>query len=134
MNKTMTPPKPKTTSPRSTDVSDRLRDFVSDMLGLAGQLPEDRAGNILADAILKHSVASYLRHGEAEGSPSAKEFAQKFRECLIELRTLRRVLLLLEKAGLPCDGQAVRQGLEDCDILVRIFFSSVRTLENKASV
>ena len=130
MNTTMTPQKP---APKSTDVSDRLRDFVSDMLGLAGTLPEDRAGNTLADAILKHSVASYLRHGEAEASPSAKEFAQKFRECLIELRTLRRVLMLLEKAGLPCDGQAVRQGLEDCDILVRIFFSSIRTLENKAN-
>ena len=130
MNTTMTPPKP---APKSTDVSDRLRDFVSDMLGLAGTLPDDRAGNTLADAILKHSVASYLRHGEAEGSPSAQAFADKFRAALAELRSARRALQLLEKAGLPCDGQAVRTALEEVDILVRIFFSSIRTLENRTS-
>lgn len=129
MNKTMTPPKPKTTSPRSTDVSDRLRDFASDMLGLAGQLPEDRAGNILADALLKHAVASYFRHGEAEGSPSAEAFANKFRECLGELRTLRRTLTLLHGSGIVCSRLAIEKGLEDCDILIRIFFSSIRTLE-----
>ena len=123
----MTPPKPKTTSPRSTDVSDRLRDFVSDMLGLAGQLPEDRAGNILADALLKHAVASYFRHGEAEGSPSAEAFANKFRECLGELRTLRRTLTLLHGSGIVCSRLAIEKGLEDCDILIRIFFSSIRT-------
>lgn len=129
MNKTMTPPKPKTTSPRSTDVSDRLRDFVSDMLGLAGQLPEDRAGNILADTLLKHAVASYFRHGEAEGSPLAKDFANKFRECLGELRSLRKALTLLHGSGIVCSRLAIEKGLEDCDILIRIFFSSVRTLE-----
>jgi len=34
----------------------------------------------------------------------------------------------------PCDGQAVRTALEEVDILIRIFFSSIRTLENKAAV
>jgi four helix bundle protein len=129
MNKTMTPPKPKATSPRSTDVSDRLRDFVSDMLGLAGTLPDDRAGNTLSDVILKHSVASYFRHAEAEGSPSAKDFANKFRECLGELRSLRKALTLLRGSGIVCSRLAIERGLEDCDILIRIFFSSVRTLE-----
>ena len=129
MNKTMTPPKPKTTSPRSTDVSDRLRDFASDMLGLAGQLPEDMMGNILAYALLKHSVASYFRHGEAEGSSSVEVLANKFRECLGELRTLRRTLTFLHGSGIVCSRLAIEKGLEDCDILIRIFFSSIRTLE-----
>jgi hypothetical protein len=53
---------------------------------------------------------------------------------LTELRISRRALQLLEKAGLPCDGQAVRTALEEVDILIRIFFSSIRTLENKAAV
>lgn len=115
------------------DVCDRLLTFTSQMLGLAGSLPEDRVGNQLAERILKHSTASYFRHGEAGGAPSAKEFAQKFREALSELRMLRTALVLLEKAGLPCDGQAVRDGLEEVDILIRIFFSSIRTLEGRAS-
>jgi hypothetical protein len=118
---------------KQMDLSDRLLLFTSQMLYLAGSLPEDRAGNQLAESILRHSTAAYFRHGEAEGSPSAKEFTQKLREALSELRILRRALLLLDKVSIPCDRGAVRQGLEDADILVRIFFSSVRTLENKAS-
>lgn len=116
---------------RSPDLKDRLLGFTSNMLGLAGSLPDDRAGSHLSEMLLRSSTASYFRHGEAEGSPSAKEFTEKFRACLAELRVTRRALELLEGAGIPCDGLAVRQGLEDVDILIRIFFSSIRTLESK---
>ncbi|NBQ65717.1 MAG: four helix bundle protein [Verrucomicrobia bacterium] len=118
---------------RGSDVSDRLLAFTSTLLGLAGSLPEDRAGGHLAEQLLRSGTAAYFRHGEAEGSPSAKEFADKFRAALTELRISRRALQLLERAGLPCDGQAVRTALEEVDILIRIFFSSIRTLENKAA-
>ena len=119
---------------RGPDLSDRLLSFTANLLGLAGSLPEDRAGGHLAEQLLRAGTSAYFRHGEAEGSPSAKEFTEKFRASLTELRISRRALQLLEKAGLPCDGQAVRTALEEVDILIRIFFSSIRTLENKAAV
>ena len=119
---------------KGPDLSDRLLAFTSSLLGLAGSLPEDRAGGHLAEQLLRSGTAAYFRHGEAEGSPSAKEFADKFRICLSELRVSRRALQLLAKAGIPCDGQAVGAALEEVDILIRIFFSSIRTLENKAAV
>ena len=118
---------------RGSDVSDRLLAFASTLLGLAGSLPEDRAGGHLAEQLLRSGTTAYFRHGEAEGSPSAKEFTEKFRLCLSELRVSRRALQLLAKAGIPCDGQAVKAALEEVDILIRIFFSSIRTLENKAA-
>ena len=118
---------------RGSDVSDRLLAFTATLLGLAGSLPEDRAGGHLAEQLLRSATCAYFRHGEAEGSPSAKEFCDKFRACLAELRVARRALQLLERAGLPCNGQAVREGLEEADILIRIFFSSIRTLETKAA-
>ena len=105
---------------RGSEVSDRLLAFTSYCLGIAGSLPDDRAGAHLADALLNSSVAAYFRHGEAEGSPSAKEFADKFRACLIELRKSRRALQLSEKAGIPCDGQAVRSALEEGDIPIGV--------------
>jgi four helix bundle protein len=133
MNTTTTKSTKPSTATRGSDVSDRLLAFTSTLLGLAGSLPEDRAGGHLAEQLLRSATAAYFRHGEAEGSPSAKEFCDKFRACLAELRIARRALQLLEKAGLPCDGQAVREGLEEADILIRIFFSSIRTLENRAA-
>ena len=114
-------------------MSERLLAFTSGMIGLSASLPTDRAGSHLAEQLLRTSTAAYFRHGEAEGSPSAKDFTGKFRECLVELRTARRALQLLDKTSLPCDGQAVRTLLEDVDLLIRIFFSSIRTLEGSAS-
>ena len=131
MSKTKTQP---TNERRGSDVSDRLLAHTSNCIGLAASLPEDRAGSHLADQLLRTATEAYFRHGEAEGSNSAKAFADKFREALTALRVNRRVLQLLDKAGLPCDGQAVRTGIEEVDILIRIFFSSIRTLENKAGV
>lgn len=128
------PAKTKTEERRGSDVSERLLAFCSGMLGLAASLPEDRAGGVIADNLLRSATGAYFRHGEAEGSPSAKEFAEKFRQALTELRIARRTLQLLHKAGLPCDGSAVRMGLEEVDILIRIFFSSIRTLENRAEL
>ena len=129
--KLKTAPKPETQ--RGPDLHDRLMGFTANMLGLAGSLPEDRAGGFLSEKLLQSATAGYFSHGEAEGSPSAKEFAQKFRDALAHLRASRRALRLLEKASIPCDGQAVRTGLEEVDILIRIFFSSIRTLEGGAN-
>lgn len=126
-------------------MSERLLAFTSGMIGLSASLPTDRAGSHLAEQLLRTSTAAYFRHGEAEGSPSAKDFTEKFRACLVELRTARRALQLLDKTSLPCgglnggrlslpcDGQAVRTLLEDVDLLIRIFFSSIRTLEGSAT-
>jgi len=127
-----TNPQPQPES-RGSDVSERLLEFTSNCLGIAGSLPDDRAGGHLSEALLRSATGAYFRHGEAEGSPSAQAFADKFRAALTELRLARRTLQLLEKAGLPCDGQAVRTALEEVDILIRIFFSSIRTLENRTS-
>ena len=124
---TKTAPQPETK--RSPDLKDRLLSFTSEMLGISASIPEDRVGGHLAEMLLRSATAMYFRHGEAEGSPSAKEFTEKFRACLTELRLSRQALQLLQGSGIPCDGQAVRTALEDVDILIRIFFSSIRTLE-----
>ena len=125
--------KTNTTKPRAMDVSERLLQYTLTGMMLSATLPEDIVGTKLASGLLDSVVSAYLRHGEAEGSPSAKEFALKFREALTELRKSRRMLQLIEASSLPCDGQSVRTCLEEVDILIRIFFSSIRTLENKAN-
>ena len=120
------------TDRRGPDLSDRLLAFTSEAIKLANSLPTDRAGSMLASALLGTVTQSYYAHGEAEGSPSAKAFADQFRECLKHLRLTRRTLYLIQP--IADDKKDVFQLLEDADILIRIFFSSVRTLENKAGV
>ena len=124
--KTKTEP---TTDRRGPDLSDRLLTFTSEAIELANSLPTDRAGTMLATALLGTATQSYYAHGEAEGSPAAKDFAYKFRECLKHLRLTRRTLYLVQPFA---EGKKdVAKLLEDADILIRIFFSSIRTLESK---
>lgn len=111
------------------DLSDRLLAFTSEAIELANSLPTDRAGSMLASALLGTVTQSYYAHGEAEGSPSAKAFADQFRECLKHLRLTRRTLYLVQP--LAKGKKEVTKLLEDADILIRIFFSSIRTLESK---
>lgn len=111
------------------DLSDRLLAFTSEAIELANSLPTDRAGTMLATALLGTVTQSYYAHGEAEGSPSAKAFADQFRECLKHLRLTRRTLYLVQP--LAKGKKEVTKLLEDADILIRIFFSSIRTLESK---
>lgn len=120
------------TDRRGPDLSDRLLTFTSEAIELANSLPADRAGTMLAEALLRTATQSYYAHGEAEGAPSAKEFADKFRECLKHLRLTRRTLYLVQPFAKG--KKDVAKLLEDADILIRIFFSSVRTLEQKAGV
>ena len=124
--KTKTEP---TTDTRGPDLSDRLLTFTSEAIELANSLPTDRAGSMLASALLGSATQSYYAHGEAEGSPSAKDFSDKFRECLKHLRLTRRTLYLVQP--LAKGKKEVAKLLEDADILIRIFFSSIRTLDSK---
>jgi hypothetical protein len=112
-------------------VSDQLLTFVSGCLGIAGKLPESLVGRNVAEELLKPSVASYFRHGEAEATPTAKGFADKFKEVEKELRASRQALRLIQSLDSSGDRKEVESLIEQADELIRIFFRSIRTLENK---
>ena len=116
---------------QASDVGERLLSLTAKTIALAGSLPDDRVGGKVADELTSLAILAYQNHGLAEGSPSAKEFADRFRDVLQTLREIRRTLHLVEKVGFPCDGQSLRELLEETDIVIRIFISSIRTLEAK---
>jgi hypothetical protein len=97
---------------------------------IAASLPEDKIGQHIAEIVLQSATTAYFAHGDAQGTPSIGVFLEKYRAALMELRRLRNALRLLDKMAIPCNGQAVRNALEEVDILIRIFFSSIRVLES----
>lgn len=140
--KLKTAPKPETQR-GGPDLHDRLISFTKSILGISACLETNRASASVAERLLQHSLGAYFAHGEAEGSPSAKEFTEKFRGCLKELRLLRRALMLLEGNGpyTPAttngllglvEKKDLVGALEELDVIIRIFFSSIRTLEGTA--
>ena len=116
---------------QTSDLGERLLLLTSRTMTLAASLPDERVSAKVSDELTSLAMSAYRNHGLAEGSPSAKEFADRFRDVLKDLREIRRILHLVEKVGFPCDGHTLRNLLEETDIVIRIFFSSIRTLESK---
>ena len=125
--------KQKKNEQRTPDISERLLTLTAKVMSLSASLPDDRVGAKVTDELTTLAMLAYRNHGLAEGSPSAKEFAEKFRDVLKNLREIRRTLHIVEKVGFPCDGQTLRELLEETDLLIRIFFSSIRTLESRGA-
>ena len=120
------------TEKRGSDVKTRLTDHTLACFHIAVHLTH-RGGCFISSDLAETAKNALLRHAEAEGSPSAKEFADKFRLALVQLRLNRTILDLIYHGEMSSDPTAVQTALEDVDVLIRIFFSSIRTLENKAA-
>jgi len=127
-NKVRVQNKKKTSKQSEICVSDQLLAFVSGCLGVANKLPKDPVSTNLTEELLRPSVASYFRHGEAEASMTAKGFADKFREVEKELRASRQALRLIQKVR---PFRELDSLIEEADELIRIFFRAIRNLENK---
>ena len=126
------------TEKRGSDVKTRLTDHTLACFNIAVHLirsphASHRGGCFISSDLAETAKNALLRHAEAEGSPSAKEFADKFRLALVQLRLNRTILDLIYNGKMSSDPTAVASALEDVDILIRIFFSSIRTLENRAA-
>ena len=120
------------TEKRGGDIKTRLTEYTLTCFTIAQTLT-NKGGHFVSDDLVDSAKNALLRHAEAEGSPSAKEFADKYRLALVQLRVNRTILDLVYNGKLSSDLTSVATALEDVDILIRIFFSSIRTLENRAA-
>ena len=109
-------------------------EFAAAVIDLSEKLPNTRAGNHLADQLLRAGTSPYGNHGEAQGAESAEDFIHKMKICLKELReALRWARLIERKRWLGADAKLAFV-LRESDQLVRIFKSSIQTAErNRAA-
>ena len=117
---------------RKFDLEERLLEFTSAVIDLTEKLPNTRAGNHVANQILRSGTSPYPNHGEAEAAESRDDFIHKLKICLKELRETRRWGKLIRKKAWTEADATLLFVLRECDELIRIFHSSIQTAKRNA--
>jgi four helix bundle protein len=112
---------------RKFNLENRLMEFASAVIDLSESLPGTRAGNHVAGQILRSGTSPYPNHGEAEAAESRNDSIHKLKICLKELRETRRWTRLVKRKAWIKDETTLFFVLSECDELIRIFHSSIRT-------
>ena len=115
------------------DLEERLLDYSADMIRLIERLPRTRAGNHVANQLLKSGTSPLPNHGEAQAAESPADFVHKFRICLKEFKESRRWFLLIGRIPLIKPAAAVEPLLAETEQLIRIFVASIRTADRNRS-
>ena len=113
------------------DLEERLLVFSARVIRLTEGLPNTRAGNHVANQLLRSGTSPYPNHGEAQAAESPRDFVHKLRVCLKELREANRWLKLIHKAISVKDADLLSQLLKESDELIRIFVTSINTAKKK---
>ena len=117
---------------RRYDLEERLLDYAALVIQLVERLPATRAGNHIADHLLRSGTSPLPTHGEAEAAESRSDFVHKMGICHKELRESRRWLRLIQRVPLTVDASELERALKETDELVRIFAASIRTARSNA--
>jgi four helix bundle protein len=107
-------------------IETRLIDFGAQVILLSEKLPPSRAGNHIAQQILRAGTAAAPNYGEARGAESRADFVHKLDIALKELNETKVWLKMITRARLASE-EAVRQVLDECRQLARMMNASVQT-------
>ena len=116
---------------RTYDLEERLLQFSTSIVKLVEELPNTRAGNHVANQLLRSGTSPYANHAEAQAAESRSDFIHKLRICLKELRETKRWIMLIQRAALARQAERVNDLLLECEELIKIFMQSNRTAESK---
>ncbi len=114
------------------DLEERLINFAVMMIKMTSHFPDTFIGRHLCGQLNRSSTSPTLNYGEAQGAESPADFLHKLRICLKELRESQINLKIAQRAGLLKDEIAT-PGLNECNQLVAIFTSSVKTAKEKVA-
>lgn len=110
------------------DLEDRLLNYAAEIIRLAERLPHTRAGNHIANQILRSGTSPLPNHGEAQAAESKNDFVHKMSICLKELRETRRWIRLINRIPtikLPFNVESL---LNETEELIMIFAASIKTV------
>ena len=116
---------------REYDLEDRLIDFATTIIDMMELLPDTRAGNHIANQMLRSGTSAAPNYGEAQSAESRKDFIHKMKIALKELRETRVWLRIILRKSLAHPAKQAESGLLECQELIRIFAKSIKTAESK---
>jgi four helix bundle protein len=110
------------------NLEERLIDFAVDVIDVVEELPSSKAGNHIANQLVRSGTSPAPNYGEARGAESKKDFVHKLKISLKELRETSVWLKIIEKKKF-CDAAKTEAAIKECEELIAIFVSSTKTAE-----
>jgi four helix bundle protein len=114
------------------DLENRLIDFAVMIINVIEALPNTKAGNHIAGQLVRSGTSPAPNYGEAQSAESRKDFIHKMKIALKELRESLIWLRIIARKPL-CDPNEMTEAIRECDELIAIFVTSVKTSKNKNS-
>jgi four helix bundle protein len=111
------------------DIENRLINFAGVIVDLAQSIQEIKALNHLAGQLIRSETSPALNYAEAISGESRKDFIHKIKIVLKELRESHFNLKIIIKTTLYKNEEKIIYALNECNELIAIFVSSVRTAE-----
>ena len=110
------------------DLEERLIDFAVDVIDVVEALPNSKAGNHIANQLVRSGTSPAPNYAEARGAESKKDFVHKLKISLKELRETSVWLKVIGKKKF-CDSVRNEAAIKECEELIAIFVSSTKTAE-----
>ena len=111
------------------DLEERLVEFSVQIIELANEMPNLRAGNHLSGQLVRSGTSVSLNYGEAQGGESRKDFIHKMKVVLKELRETFICLKIIHKTKLYKTESKIVRAKKENDELISIFFRSIETAQ-----
>ena len=107
----------------------RLIDFAVRIINVVEALPNTRAGNHIAGQLVRCGTSPAPNYGEAQSAESRNDFIHKIEIVLKELRETKVWLKIIQLKRLLKSTREIELLIAECDELISIFVTSVRTAE-----
>ncbi len=107
----------------------RLIDFAVRVINVVEALPNTRAGNHIAGQLVRCGTSPAPNYGEAQSAESRNDFIHKIKIVLKELRETKVWLKIIQLKSLLKSTREIELLIAECDELISIFVTSVRTAE-----
>lgn len=114
---------------RKYDLESRLIEFAASIISFTDSMVNSKAGNHIANQLLRSGTSPALNYGEAQSGESRKDFIHKMKVVLKELRESMVAIKIIEKADLHLESQAILNLKNECNQLISIFVKSIETAE-----
>ena len=111
----------KSRSNRVFDLNERLISFAVTVITICDKVPNTRAGNHLANQLVRSGTSPALNYGEAQSGESTRDFIHKLKIVLKELRETNNTLQIILRAGLFSNNEALESAIKECNELISIF-------------
>jgi four helix bundle protein len=120
--------------PRSRfDLEARLLEFAVRVCRAVERFPRTLIGRHAAGQLVRAATSPAANYSEAQAAESRRDFVHKLRICLKELRETLVWLRFARRLEL-CQDEVIDQASGECNELIAILVTSIRTAGRKANV